>query len=98
MPSGGFRGSVGLDGELIRQTLTYNVALDVSRSTGDAATLLGADEATLLRAGVAPDSVERLVAFFRARGTEEVAELEVVQEDVRFMLPKDIRRELAARA
>ena len=42
--------------------------------------------------------VERLVAFFRARGTEDVAELEVVQEDVRFMLPKDIRHELAARA
>src|SRR5215211_6610748 len=29
--------------------------------------------------------VERLVAFFRARGTEDVAELEAVQEDVRFM-------------
>ncbi len=41
--------------------------------------------------------VDRLVDFFRARGTEDVAELEVVQEDVRFMLPKDIRRELAAR-
>nr|MDP8943739.1 4-hydroxy-3-methylbut-2-enyl diphosphate reductase [Actinomycetota bacterium] len=42
--------------------------------------------------------VQRLVDFFRARGTEDVAELEVVQEDVRFMLPKDIRRELAGRA
>ncbi|HLL85913.1 MAG TPA: 4-hydroxy-3-methylbut-2-enyl diphosphate reductase [Thermoleophilaceae bacterium] len=42
--------------------------------------------------------VERLVAFFRARGTEDVAELEVVQEDVRFMLPKEIRREVAGRA
>jgi 4-hydroxy-3-methylbut-2-enyl diphosphate reductase len=41
--------------------------------------------------------VRRLVGFFRARGTREVSELEVVQEDVRFMLPKDIRRELAAR-
>jgi 4-hydroxy-3-methylbut-2-en-1-yl diphosphate reductase len=39
--------------------------------------------------------VERLVGYFRARGTEDVAELEVVQEDVRFMLPKEIRRELA---
>jgi 4-hydroxy-3-methylbut-2-en-1-yl diphosphate reductase len=36
------------------------------------------------------------VEFFRARGTEQVSELEVVQEDVRFMLPKKIRRELAA--
>ena len=42
--------------------------------------------------------VQRLVEFFRARGTEDVAEFEVVQEDVRFMLPKEIRRELAARA
>jgi 4-hydroxy-3-methylbut-2-enyl diphosphate reductase len=47
----------------------------------------------------APDElVQRLVEFFRARGTREVSELEVVQEDVRFMLPKDIRKELAARA
>jgi 4-hydroxy-3-methylbut-2-enyl diphosphate reductase len=42
--------------------------------------------------------VTRLVGFFRARGTEDVSELEVVQEDVRFMLPKEIRRELASRA
>ena len=36
--------------------------------------------------------------YFRQRGTEEVSEFEVVQEDVRFMLPKEIRKELAARA
>src|SRR5213080_3562068 len=41
--------------------------------------------------------VQRLVAFFRARGVEDVSEFEVVQEDVRFMLPREIRRELAAR-
>jgi 4-hydroxy-3-methylbut-2-enyl diphosphate reductase len=41
--------------------------------------------------------VQRLVDFFRARGTREVSEFEVVQEDVRFMLPKEIRRALAAR-
>ncbi|HEX2072055.1 MAG TPA: 4-hydroxy-3-methylbut-2-enyl diphosphate reductase [Thermoleophilaceae bacterium] len=40
--------------------------------------------------------VQRLVDFFRARGTEHVAEFEVVQEDVRFMLPKEIRKALAA--
>jgi len=40
--------------------------------------------------------VQRLVAFFRERGTEDVAEFEVVQEDVRFMLPKEIRKALAA--
>jgi 4-hydroxy-3-methylbut-2-enyl diphosphate reductase len=40
--------------------------------------------------------VQRLVAFFRARGTEQVEEFEVVQEDVRFMLPKTIRQALAS--
>jgi 4-hydroxy-3-methylbut-2-enyl diphosphate reductase len=42
--------------------------------------------------------VQRLVDFFRERGTEDVSEFEVVQEDVRFMLPREIRRELAAAA
>lgn len=36
--------------------------------------------------------VQRLVDFFRARGTMEVEELEIAQEEVRFMLPKVIRR------
>jgi 4-hydroxy-3-methylbut-2-enyl diphosphate reductase len=40
--------------------------------------------------------VQRLVQFFRARGTTDVQELEVVQEDVRFMLPKAIRQALAS--
>jgi len=40
--------------------------------------------------------VQRLVDFFLARGTSDVQELEVVQEDVRFMLPKAIRQEVAA--
>jgi 4-hydroxy-3-methylbut-2-enyl diphosphate reductase len=40
--------------------------------------------------------VQRLVASFRERGTTDVQELEVVQEDVRFMLPKTIRQALAA--
>src|SRR6188472_2176838 len=39
--------------------------------------------------------VQRLVASFRARGTEDVEEFQVVQEDVRFMLPKTIRQALA---
>jgi 4-hydroxy-3-methylbut-2-en-1-yl diphosphate reductase len=41
--------------------------------------------------------VQRLVEFFRARGTGDVSEFEVVQEDVRFMLPKEIRHALATR-
>ncbi len=39
--------------------------------------------------------VQRLVDFFRARGPVEVRELEVVSEDVRFMLPKKIRQAMA---
>jgi 4-hydroxy-3-methylbut-2-en-1-yl diphosphate reductase len=42
--------------------------------------------------------VKRLVKWFRERGTVDVEEFDVVQEDTRFMLPKEIRRELAARA
>jgi 4-hydroxy-3-methylbut-2-enyl diphosphate reductase len=40
--------------------------------------------------------VQRLVEFFRARGTSDIEELEVVQEDVRFMLPKVIRQAMAS--
>jgi len=40
--------------------------------------------------------VQRLVAFFRAHGVEDVSEFEVMQEDVRFMLPKPIRQAMAA--
>jgi 4-hydroxy-3-methylbut-2-enyl diphosphate reductase len=39
--------------------------------------------------------VQRLVDFFRDRGTTQVAELEVIKEDVRFMLPKAIRQAMA---
>jgi 4-hydroxy-3-methylbut-2-enyl diphosphate reductase len=42
--------------------------------------------------------VQSLVDFFRERGTEDVSEYEVVQEDVRFMLPKEIRKAMAASA
>jgi 4-hydroxy-3-methylbut-2-enyl diphosphate reductase len=45
----------------------------------------------------APDElVQRLVRFFEDRGTSDVQVLEVVQEDVRFMLPKTIRQAMAA--
>jgi 4-hydroxy-3-methylbut-2-enyl diphosphate reductase len=42
--------------------------------------------------------VQALVGFFRARGVEDVEELRVVDEDVRFMLPRTIRQALAAGA
>jgi len=46
----------------------------------------------------APEELVReLVEFFRERGAEDVSELRTVDEDVRFMLPKTLRTELAAR-
>jgi 4-hydroxy-3-methylbut-2-enyl diphosphate reductase len=42
--------------------------------------------------------VSRVVGFFADRGVTDVSEFEVVREDVRFMLPKRIREDLAALA
>jgi 4-hydroxy-3-methylbut-2-en-1-yl diphosphate reductase len=44
------------------------------------------------------DLVDRLVQFFRDRGTETVETFEVLREDVRFMLPKTVRQQLAAKS
>ena len=40
--------------------------------------------------------VQRLVDLFRSAGTADVEEFTVVEEDVRFMLPKTIRQAIAA--
>jgi hypothetical protein len=61
-PSGGIRASFGADGELIRRALTYNVAMDIARSSSEPATLLSANADALRIAGVSPDSVARLIA------------------------------------
>jgi 4-hydroxy-3-methylbut-2-enyl diphosphate reductase len=42
--------------------------------------------------------VDRLVGWFRERGVQSVEIFEVLREDVRFMLPKVIRQQMAARA
>jgi 4-hydroxy-3-methylbut-2-enyl diphosphate reductase len=61
--------------------------------------LEGARTVGITSGASAPEElVDRLVGFFRSRGTERVEEFEVVQEDVRFMLPKSIRQALAAQA
>jgi 4-hydroxy-3-methylbut-2-enyl diphosphate reductase len=39
--------------------------------------------------------VTELVEFFRARGVSDISEFDVVREDVRFMLPKQIREACA---
>lgn len=62
-PTGGARGSFGANGELIRQAMTYNVAVDLAKSLSDPSTLVNADQEALLNAGIEPDSVSRLLAF-----------------------------------
>jgi 4-hydroxy-3-methylbut-2-enyl diphosphate reductase len=61
--------------------------------------LQGVETVGITSGASAPEElVERLVQFFRDRGASDVSELRTVDEDVRFMLPKEIREELAARA
>jgi 4-hydroxy-3-methylbut-2-en-1-yl diphosphate reductase len=44
----------------------------------------------------APENlVTELVGFFRARGVRDISEVDAVHEDVRFMLPKQIREAIA---
>ncbi len=58
--------------------------------------LEGVETVGITSGASAPEElVERLVTFFRERGAEDVSELKTVDEDVRFMLPSEIRKELA---
>jgi 4-hydroxy-3-methylbut-2-enyl diphosphate reductase len=60
--------------------------------------LEGVETVGITSGASAPEElVEQLVGFFRDRGAADVSELRTVDEDVRFMLPKEIRAELAAR-
>ncbi len=61
--------------------------------------LEGAETVGITSGASAPEElVAELVEFFRERGTDDIAELKTVDESVRFMLPKTIRTELAARS
>jgi len=61
--------------------------------------LVGIETVGITSGASAPEElVESLVGFFRDRGADDISELRTVHEDVRFMLPKEIRDELAARA
>jgi 4-hydroxy-3-methylbut-2-en-1-yl diphosphate reductase len=42
--------------------------------------------------------VSELVDFFRGRGVSDISEFDVIREDVRFMLPKQIREAVSAAA
>jgi 4-hydroxy-3-methylbut-2-enyl diphosphate reductase len=60
--------------------------------------LQGVETVGITSGASAPEElVERLVDLFRERGAEQISELRTVHEDVRFMLPKEIRDELAVR-
>jgi 4-hydroxy-3-methylbut-2-en-1-yl diphosphate reductase len=61
--------------------------------------LEGVETVGITSGASAPEElVEALVEFFRERGATDVSELRTVDEDVRFMLPTKIRRDLAERA
>ncbi len=61
--------------------------------------LEGVETVGITSGASAPEElVEALVQLFRERGAEDVSELRTVHEDVRFMLPKEIREEIATRA
>jgi 4-hydroxy-3-methylbut-2-enyl diphosphate reductase len=60
--------------------------------------LRGVETVGITSGASAPEElVEELVDYFRERGAAEVSELRTVDEDVRFMLPREIREELSAR-
>ena len=88
-----------------------NRLVDVARDLGTDAYLIdGADQVQeawlegkrvvgITSGASAPEGlVTQLVDFFRARGTQDVSEFEVMREDVRFMLPKTIRQAMTAAA
>jgi 4-hydroxy-3-methylbut-2-enyl diphosphate reductase len=59
--------------------------------------LEGVETVGITSGASAPEElVESLVELFRERGAEEVSELRTVHEDVRFMLPKEIREASAS--
>jgi 4-hydroxy-3-methylbut-2-enyl diphosphate reductase len=92
-----------------RNSSNSNRLVEVARELGAAAHLIDnetqIDESWLqgvrtmgITSGAsAPEElVQRVVELFRGRGTADIRELEVVSEDVRFMLPKAIRQAMAA--
>jgi 4-hydroxy-3-methylbut-2-enyl diphosphate reductase len=92
-----------------RNSSNSNRLVDVARAAGADSHLIdnesqvqedwleGARVVGITSGASAPEElVQRLVDFFRARGTDDVSEFEVLREDVRFMLPKAIRQAVAA--
>ena len=64
----------------------------------DEAWLEGVETVGITSGASAPEElVEALVEFFRERGADDISELKTVEEDVRFMLPTEIRSEFKHR-
>jgi 4-hydroxy-3-methylbut-2-enyl diphosphate reductase len=91
-----------------RNSSNSNRLVEVSRDLGTEAYLIdnelqveeewleGKRTVGITSGASAPEElVQRLVEFFRARGTQDVREWDVIKEVVRFMLPKTIRTALA---
>ncbi len=94
-----------------RNSSNSNRLVDVTRELGTASHLIdnagqvdeawleGVETVGITSGASAPEElVAALVEFFRERGATDIGELRTVDEDVRFMLPKKIRTELAAQA
>jgi hypothetical protein len=100
--TGTIRASAGADGEIIRDALTYNVAVDAARSINQTVTLVSAGNDVLASAGVAPDSITRLMALARPLGLSLAARTAPtsLQHDAYSWLGRfdDTRDTLATRA
>ena len=94
-----------------RNSSNSNRLVDVTRELGTPSHLIdkaaeveeewleGVDTVGITSGASAPEElVSELVEIFRARGTDDVSELRAIDEDVRFMLPKQIRVDLASAA
>ncbi len=68
-----FQGSLGGDGELVRDRYNYNVAAQGSRRIEDATSLLNAGSDVLGPAGVATDSAARFLQILSAAGVPVTA-------------------------
>jgi 4-hydroxy-3-methylbut-2-enyl diphosphate reductase len=92
-----------------RNSSNSNRLVEVARDRGANAYLIdnekevreewldGVDTVGITSGASAPeDLVQRLVAFFEERGAEDVSEFRVVEEDVRFMMPREIRTQAVA--
>jgi 4-hydroxy-3-methylbut-2-en-1-yl diphosphate reductase len=94
-----------------RNSSNSNRLVDVARDMGTEAHLID-NEALVLDewlegkrvvgitsgASAPEELVQRLVDFFRGRGTKDVSEFHMMREDVRFMLPKTIRQQMAGQS